>query len=159
MRKVKVLISMAMVAALAFMMTACGGTKAEDKPAETPAATETPAEAESDEPEGDVDYAHPDIVIEFGDHAAIEKLAKDNQNFETAEGTIVKITGILNTDLSTPTINEEVDESNKVGVSFYVDGDWEAPANGSKIELTGVIVQGNMFMKLQVPSGNISVVE
>ena len=87
----------------------------------------------------------------------IEALAKDAQNMKVEEGTVVQISGILSTDMSTPSIMEDNGEGTKKGLSMYVDGDWEAPANGSDIDIIGTFVKGSFNMELHVLPENITV--
>ena len=116
-----------------------------------------PAETEAAAPADGADLSNPGITIEYGDAAAIEDLAKKAQNFEVAEGTVAQISGIFNSGISTPSIQEQKSESEAVGINMYVDGDWEKPADGTNIDVVGTFVKGQYFMEFHVTPDNITV--
>lgn len=118
-----------------------------EAPAETAAETEAAAAA---------DGLTPSITIEYGDYDGIVDLAKKAQNFEVEEGTVVQISGILSTSGSNPSVMEQ-GESDKKGITMYLDGDWEKAADGADIDVIGTFVKGQFFMELHVDPANITV--
>lgn len=180
MKKKTTIVAILCAAAVAFALTACGGSKPAETQAAAPAETEAaapaetqaaPAETQAAAPEEtqaapaeteaaaaeSADLSAPGIVIEFGDAAAIEELAKKAQNFEVEEGAVAQISGIFNSGISTPSIQEQKDDSSAVGISMYVDGDWEAPADGTELEVVGSFVKGQYFMEFHVTPDNITI--
>lgn len=120
---------------------------------ETEAATEAVEETEAAAAAGDLT---PSITIAYGDYDGIVDLAKKAQNFEVEEGTVVQISGILSTSGSNPSVMEQ-GESDKKGITMYLDGDWEKAADGTDIDVIGTFVKGNFFMELHVDPANITV--
>jgi len=120
---------------------------------ETEAAEETVEETEA---AAAADGLTPSITIEYGDYDGIVDLAKKAQNFEVEEGTVVQISGILSTSGSNPSIMEQ-GESDKKGITMYLDGDWEKGADGADIDVIGTFVKGQFFMELHVDPANITV--
>lgn len=122
----------------------------------------TPAEKPTGNQEGvdasKVDYSKPTVVIEAGDIEALKDLAKKNQNMETAQGTVVKITGTFSQKGSQMTVEHKVD-GGASGIVFKPIGDFKAPKDGTKIEVTGVIVKAQLYMELQAPAEHIKVME
>ena len=92
----------------------------------------------------------PSITIEYGDVDAIVALGKDAQNFAITEGTVVAISGIYSKPISTMNISERGEDGKLKGVNMYVDGDWEAPADETDIDIIGTFVKGQNFMELHV---------
>lgn len=184
MKKINIIIAVLCIAVMAVALSACGGD--DKKPAdgttaavetqatgnnETEAASEAVTEAASEavseavsevaseaasEEAVDVDYSNPSIIIEYGDAAAIEDLAKQAQNFDIEEGTVVQISGVFSSGISTPSITEATD-SGYIGVNMYVDGEWEAPADKSDIDVVGVFQKGSFNMEFHVLPENITV--
>lgn len=182
----KLISIIALLCMAALVLTACGQSKAPAPAETTAAAEETTAAAETVEetteavpetveetteaaPEtveetveeteaaaaaaGDLT---PSITIEYGDYDGIVDLAKKAQNFEVAEGTVVQISGILSTSGSNPSVMEQ-GESDKKGITMYIDGDWEKAADGTDIDVIGTFVKGQFFMELHVDPANITV--
>ncbi len=129
-----------------------------EAPAETvEETTEAPAETvEETEAAAAADGLTPSITIEYGDYDGIVDLAKKAQNFEVEEGTVVQISGILSTSGSNPSVMEQ-GESDKKGITMYLDGDWEKAADGADIDVIGTFVKGQFFMELHVDPANITV--
>ena len=178
MKKTFTIIAVLCIAAMALALTACGGgsqpaATTAAAPAETVAATETatqaateaaaPAETQADAateaaaPAASGDLSNPSITIAYGDADAISDLGKKAQNFEIEEGTVVQISGIFNSGISTPAIHEQKAEGETVGINMYVDGEWEAPADGTDIDVVGTFVKGQYFMEFHVTPDNITV--
>ena len=97
-----------------------------------------------------------EIVIELGDYDGIADLASKAQNFEVSEGTTAKITGLFNSGISTPSINEKGDGGYK-GISMIIEGDFEAPADDTEIEAFGTFVKGQYYMEFHVNAEDITV--
>jgi len=182
MKKITKLIAALCVAAMAMALAACGGGGAQ--PAETQAPAEAVSEAaaeavteaaaevseaaseaaaevteaanEAANAAAGADVSNPSIVIEFGDAAGIEELAKKAQNFEVEEGTAAKISGVFNTGISTPSVQEKTDDG-AVGINLYVDGDWEMPGDGVEIDVVGTFVKGQYFMEFHALPENITI--
>ncbi|MBQ9030397.1 MAG: hypothetical protein IJ106_02930 [Parasporobacterium sp.] len=185
MRKISFLIAALCIAAMMLALTACGNSKpaqetttaaettvaaettaeettaeettveettAEETEAEETTEEETEAETEGNAAEGGLT---PSIVIEFGDAEAISDLAKKAQNFEVEEGTVAQISGVLSTDLSNPSVQEEDGEGKYVGLTMFVDGDWEKLPNKTEIDVTGTFVKGQYYMEFHVDPENI----
>ncbi len=98
----------------------------------------------------------PSITIEYGDVAAIVALAKDAQNKKIEEGTVVAISGYYSKPVSSMNIMES-DDSGKKGIVMIVDGDWEAPAEGTDIDIIGTFVNGQYNSELHVLPENITI--
>ena len=125
-------------------------------------ATEAPAEAETQAAEAETQAQAsgdltPSITIEYGDIEAIEALAKDAQNFKVEEGTVVQISGVISTDFSNPSIQESDGNGGYKGITMFVDGEWEKPANHTDIDVIGTFVKGTSFMEFHVSPENITV--
>ena len=109
-----------------------------------------------------VDYSNPTIVIELGDFDGINQLASDLQNFAVEAGTVVKITGIVSRNTSTPSIMEaNADGTEKRGISMFLDNMDEAdyPAEDTTVEAVGVVQAGDYFMEFHVDAEHLKVVE
>ena len=133
-------------------------TEAETEEATEAEIEETTEAAEEDATEAAAVSADADIVIEYGDFDGIVSLASDAQNFKVEEGTTVKISGVLSTTFSNPAIQEaDPDNSGYKGITMYVDGDWETPADGTDIEILGTFVKGQYYMELHVNPEDITV--
>lgn len=187
MKKLMSIIAILCMAAMMLSLTACGEKKAPAPAETTEAAAETteaveetteaPAETaeeteaveetveeteaaeetvEETEAAAAADGLTPSITIEYGDYDGIVDLAKKAQNFEVEEGTVVQISGILSTSGSNPSIMEQ-GESDKKGITMYLDGDWEKAADGADIDVIGTFVKGQFFMELHVDPANITV--
>lgn len=74
------------------------------------------------------------------------------------EGDTARIEGTLSFNGSAPpSIMEEVSDGKNVGISMYVDGNWDAPEDGSHIEASGYFVKRDYFMEFHVSPENIVV--
>ncbi len=51
----------------------------------------------------------------------------------------------------------ESDDSGKKGIVMIVDGDWEAPAEGTDIDIIGTFVNGQYNSELHVLPENITI--
>ena len=149
---------------LAVLLTACGGSDtpkqdstANAAPASEAEQTTAPDDTDKDTSETNSGKEEPSVVIEMGDADAIEALAKQAQNFEIAEGTSVQIHGIYSEGISTPAVQEQKDDGSYIGISLYVDGDWDAPADKSEIYVEGVFEKGQYFMELHAKPEDITV--
>ena len=127
-----------------------------EAPAETEEATEAPAETEEAAAAAGGDLT-PSIVIEAGDYDAIVDLAQKAQNFGVDEGTVAQIAGTFSTGISNPSIMEPDADGNLKGLTMFVDGDWDAPADKSEIEVIGTFVKGSFYMEFHVSPENITV--
>lgn len=162
-KMLSILLAILLMASLAACGSGGSGSSAANNTAadssDSSAGTEIATETETSETEEttEVDLSSPDIIIEYGDADAIDDLASKAQNFEIAEGTVVKISGVFSTGVSTPAIQEPKGDGEYVGLSLYVDGDWEAPEDRSDIEVTGYFVAGDYFMQFHVSPENITV--
>lgn len=105
-----------------------------------------------------VDYSKPTVVVEAGDAEALKALGKQNQNMETKEGTVVKITGTFSKKGELMSIDEKV-EGGTIGLIFNPIGEFTPPKYGTKIELTGVILQGKYNMEIHAPVEHIKILE
>ncbi len=54
-------------------------------------------------------------------------------------------------------ISERGEDGKLKGVNMYVDGDWEAPADETDIDIIGTFVKGQNFMELHVLPENITI--
>lgn len=160
----KRIISIILAALMIVSLCACsGGSSAPaTSAAETTAAPEATDGPETEAPETDAPAEQPQqvgetIVIEYGDVDAINDLAKKAQNFDLEEGTVAKIDGIFSEGVLTPSIMEDDGNGSKFGLTLYIDGDAELPADGSDIEVTGTFVKGGFFMEFHVKPEDIVV--
>jgi hypothetical protein len=84
----------------------------------------------------------------------METLMQDMANMRIEEGTVVKVTGKASTTLSTSLMAKKGD-GGSIGVALTVEGDWEAPQDGTVVEAVGVIVKGQYSMEFHVLPQNI----
>ena len=161
MRKAKRIFIVAFALALLLVATACGSkTNDTSKPSgdisgTDSAVTTTPStEKENAFDLSSVDYSNPSVVVELDDAAAMETLMQDMANMRIEEGTVVKVTGKASTTRSTSLMAKK-DDGGSIGVALTVEGDWEAPQNGTVVEAVGVIVKGQYSMEFHVLPQNI----
>lgn len=155
----KRIISIILAALMIVSLCACsGGSSAPaTSAAETTAAPEATDAPETEAPAEQPQQVGETIVIEYGDVDAINDLAKKAQNFDLEEGTVAKIDGIFSEGVLTPSIMEDDGNGSKFGLTLYIDGDAELPADGSDIEVTGTFVKGGFFMEFHVKPEDIVV--
>ena len=173
MKRLLTIVAILCAMALILSATGCGSSK---KPAETTAApteavTEAPAEETTEAPAEETTEAAaeetteaaaegeltPSIVIESGDFDGIEALAKDAQNMKVEEGTVAKITGLAFTGGTSHSIMEDNGSGTKKGVTLIIDGDFEFPADDTEIEVIGTFTKGTFNMEFHVLPENIIV--
>ena len=138
-----------LAAAMVVSLAACGGSTPATTAAPAPTAAPETAAPETEAPAGEV------IVIEYGDADGIQALAKQASGFEIAEGTVAQISGVYSEGISTPAIQEPKGDGSYVGLNMYVDGDWDAPADRTDIDVTGTFVKGQNFMEFHVKPEDI----
>lgn len=157
---------------LAASLAACGGSSSE-APAESTsvaggsdAVVETSVSASGSvdtaaagEDLGGYDFSAPTVEIMEGDYDGIQALAKQMQNFEVEEGTVIKVTGLFVKETSTPSIMEQNSEGTKIGMNIYLPEGTELPPNDTLVEATGVAVKGQYFMEFHVPADQFVVFE
>ena len=140
-------------AVLTASFAACGGQPSGG--ADTGSASASSGQGEETDTAATPDLSNPSIVVEYGDDKGIEELGSKAQNFEIEEGTVVKISGYLSTNFSNPSIMEERDGGG-IGITMYVDGDWEMPEDKTDIEAVGVFKKGQYTMEFHVDPENIT---
>ena len=128
------------------MIAGCGGKTENAQPAadsapaaaaeEAPAQTEAAAEIDPKT----VDYSKVDYTIEYGDSDTAKEIAS-NMWFGQYDGKVVKIDGIAEK-LGSWSIMEEAGEGAKVGFGFELVDSEDYPADGTRVELVGVIAPG-----------------
>lgn len=157
MKKLTKIVSLACTASMALALAACAG----NKPAE-PAGTDQPVESVSvvdgttEQPGADESAK---IVIELGDAEGIEALAKQAQNFEIEEGTVAEINGLFSSGISTPAIQEEKEDGSLIGLTMFIDGDFDAPEDKTEISVKGRFTKGAYYMEFHVNPEDIIVLE
>lgn len=160
MKKVKGIFIIICVFALLLAATACGSkTNDTSNPSGDISGTDSEVTTPSTEKESafdlaSVDYSNPSVVVELDDAAAMETLIQDMVNMRIEEGTVVKVTGKASTTRSTSLMAKK-DDGGSIGVALTVEGDWEAPQNGTVVEAVGVIVKGQYSMEFHVLPQNI----
>ena len=142
-------------------LAACNGNSGETSDNNTPTTAQTDNNSSNEgSSEVKADLSNPSVVVEFGDFDAIEKLAKDMQNFAVEENTVIKITGLYSCPGTTPSIVEDDGTGKaKKGISMYLEDGIEKPADGTKIEAVGVAVKGEYFMEFHVSADGFKVLE
>lgn len=158
MKKLTVII---MVIIMTVSMVACSGKGGETPDNNSSISSQSGNSSSNESSSGaNIDLSNPSVVVEFGDFDAIEKLAKDMQNFAVEENTVIKITGLYSCPGTTPSIVEENGtEKTKVGISMFLEDGIEKPADGAKIEAVGVAVKGDYFMEFHVTADGFKVFE
>lgn len=157
MKNLTKIVSLACTASMALALAACAG----NKPAE-PAGTDQPVESVSvvdgttEQPGADESAK---IVIELGDAEGIEALAKQAQNFEIEEGTVAEINGLFSSGVSTPAIQEEKEDGSLIGLTMFIDGDFDAPEDKTEISVKGRFTKGAYYMEFHVNPEDIIVLE
>lgn len=157
MKNLKKLLALLLSATVLISLAACGGS--DDKKPEADVNVENDAAEGEDAGNGEYDLSNPDIVIGEEDFDAMDKLVKDNANFEVEVGTVVKITGYFDFK-GNPSIMLNGDGV-RVGSTLILDGMDKAdyPAIDTKIEITGIYLEGEFVPELHVPEGNLKVLE
>ena len=142
-------------------LAACNGNSGETSDNNTPTTAQTDNNSSNEgSSEVKADLSNPSVVVEFGDFDAIEKLAKDMQNFAVEENTVIKITGLYSCPGTTPSIVEDDGTGKaKKGISMFLEDGVEKPADGTKIEAVGVAVKGEYFMEFHVSADGFKVLE
>ena len=142
-------ISFALGLVLMVAMTGCGSSGAAQNEAPASAAQEETVSAENAEGTGaaaetidpkTTDYSKVDVTIEYGDSDAAEEIASAMWYGEY-DGKVVKIDGIAE-HLGSWSIMEEAGEGSKVGFGFELVDSEDYPADGTRVELVGVIAPG-----------------
>lgn len=166
-------LSLVFVCLFMLSMTACGKDKSPASNTEKEAAdvvdeveteveTEVVAEdtVEADSDGTEVDFSKPSIEIAYGDHAALSDIADKLSASEVEEGTVIRITGDFDI-TANPGVYAQVDDSTSVGLGIIVDDLDEAnlPELGSKIEVTGVAVQGEYYTEFHTLMEHIKPVD
>lgn len=157
----KKITALLVVGIMVISLAACGGNGGETSENNTPTTAQTDNNNSNEgSTEVKADLSNPSVVVELGDFDAIEKLAKDMQNFAVEENTVIKITGLYSCPGTTPSIVEEDGTGKtKVGISMYLEDGIEKPADGTKIEAVGVAVKGDYFMEFHVSADGFKVLE
>ena len=89
-------------------LVACDGNGGDTSGNNTPTTAQTGNNSSNEgSSEAKADLSNPSVVVELGDFDAIEKLAKDMQNFAVEENTVIKITGLYSCPGTTPSIVED----------------------------------------------------
>lgn len=157
----------AAILTLSILLAACGGSSGGSSSGGTGTAvasasvssssvTET---AESSAP-AEADLSNPEIVVEFGDFEGIQALMKQMGNFEVAEGTVIRITGLYYHQTSTPSIMEENEAGDtRLGLNMYLEEGIEEPAEKTKVEATGTAVKGQYAMEFHVSADGFVVLD
>lgn len=142
-------------------LAACNGNGGETSDNNSSMSAQSDSNSSNESSSGaKADLSNPSVVVELGDFDAIEKLAKDMQNFAVEENTVIKITGLYSCPGTTPSIVEEDGtEKTKVGISMFLEGGIEKPADGTKIEAVGIAVKGDYFMEFHVSADGFKVLE
>ena len=105
-----------------------------------------------------VDFSNPKIVINANDYDSMSDFAKKMQNFEIEEGTIVEINGFEGASTMTHSIVvPNADNSESIGTTYEVVGDYEYPAEDTPIHITGVVRMGEYYRLIVVPADLIEV--
>lgn len=86
------------------------------------------------------DYSKVDYTISFGDSETTQKIASEMW-YGNYDGKVVKIDGYAEK-LGSWSIMEKDGESSKIGFGFELVGSEEYPADGSRVEMVGVIAPG-----------------
>ncbi|MBO4306658.1 MAG: hypothetical protein J5890_05670 [Clostridia bacterium] len=105
-----------------------------------------------------VDFSNPTIVINANDYDSMSDFARKMQNFEIEEGTIVEINGFEGASTMTHSIVvPNADNSESIGTTYEVAGDYEYPAEDTPIHITGVVRMGEYYRLIVVPADLIEV--
>lgn len=105
-----------------------------------------------------VDFSNPTIVINANEYDSMSDFAKKMQNFEIEEGTIVEINGFEGASTMTHSIVvPNADNSESIGTTYEVVGDYEYPAEDTPIHITGVVRMGEYYRLIVVPADLIEV--
>ena len=157
MKRLKKVLALLVGVTVLMSMTACGGS--DEKDPEPDVNVENDGATSEDAGTSEYDLSKPDIVIGENDFDALDKLVKDNANFEVEVGTVVKITGFYDFK-GNPSIMLNGDGI-RVGSTLILDGMDKAdyPAIDSKIEITGIYLEGEFVPELHVPEGNLKVLD
>ena len=74
-----------------------------------------------------------------------------------AEGTVVQISGFTFKGGSNVSIMEKGTDGSSKGIVMIVDGEWDAPADDTDIEVIGTFTKGTYNMEFHVLPENITI--
>ena len=126
---------------VAVFVAGCGTTGNLPNPAvgSTSQATSAKDSSASIDPKK-VDYSKVDVTIAFGDDKTTSTIASEMW-YGSYDGKVVKIDGFAEK-LGSWSIMEKTSDSSKIGFGFELVGSDEYPADGSRVEMVGVIAPG-----------------
>ena len=135
---------------VAVLVAGCGSTgTVSPTPTSTPTSQATSAtDSKASIDPKTVDYSKVDYTIAYGDSSTMSSIAAAVW-FGEYDGKVVKVDGIAEK-LGGWSIMEEAGDGYRVGFEFELVGSTDYPANGTRVEMVGVIAPGGTMKESRV---------